>query len=158
MVRRRHAYHQRRGDGAAGRGPHPRPQQQQQQLQLRVVDAAAHHPRSSLDLAGTASACSWLSMDDDLMSPVYPTADDADDTHRWRPEKARPGCSRPILSNSSVHHFECVGLCEDISLRRGRFCARSLASYIRSFSKFHECSSFWGHYVFGLSVCMCVRA
>ena len=34
------------------------------------------------------------------------------------------------ISNSSMHHYECVALCKYISLQRGRFCARSLASYI----------------------------
>jgi len=33
-------------------------------------------------------------------------------------------------SNSSMHHYECVTLCKDISLQRGRFCTRSLASCI----------------------------
>jgi len=37
---------------------------------------------------------------------------------------------RQYQSNSSMHHYECVVLCKDISLQRGRFCARSLASYI----------------------------
>jgi len=32
-----------------------------------------------------------------------------------------------IQSNSSMHHYECVALCKDISLQRGRFCVRSLA-------------------------------
>ena len=32
-------------------------------------------------------------------------------------------------SNSSMHRYECVALCKDISLQRGRFCARSLASH-----------------------------
>jgi len=36
----------------------------------------------------------------------------------------------PMQSNSSMHHYECVALCKDISLQRGRFCARSLASCI----------------------------
>ena len=35
-----------------------------------------------------------------------------------------------IQSNSSIHHYECIELCKDISLQRGRFCTRSLASYI----------------------------
>ena len=31
-----------------------------------------------------------------------------------------------LQSNSSMHHYyECVALCKDISLQRGRFCARS---------------------------------
>ena len=34
-----------------------------------------------------------------------------------------------IQSNSSMHHYECIALCKDISLQRGRFCIRSLASY-----------------------------
>ena len=25
-----------------------------------------------------------------------------------------------------MHHYECIALCKDISLQRGRFCARSL--------------------------------
>ena len=29
-----------------------------------------------------------------------------------------------------MRHYECVALCKDISLQRGRFCARSLASCI----------------------------
>jgi len=33
-------------------------------------------------------------------------------------------------SSSSMHHYECVALCKDISLQRGPFCARSLASRI----------------------------
>ena len=36
----------------------------------------------------------------------------------------------PIQSNSSMHHYECIMLCKDISLQRGRFCTRSLASCI----------------------------
>ena len=35
-----------------------------------------------------------------------------------------------VRSNSSMHHYECVALCKDISLQRGRFCTRSLASCI----------------------------
>jgi len=38
--------------------------------------------------------------------------------------------SRPIQPNSSMHHYECVALCKDVSLQTGRFCARSLASCI----------------------------
>jgi len=41
-----------------------------------------------------------------------------------------PPCLIPVQSNSSMHHYECVALCKDISLQRGRFCARSLASCI----------------------------
>jgi len=41
----------------------------------------------------------------------------------------------PIKSSSSMHHNECVALCNDISLQRGRFCARSLASCIPRSSK-----------------------
>ena len=68
-----------RGDGVA-RGQHLQPQQQQQQQrQLHVVDTADHQ-RPSLDLAGTASACSWLSIYDDQQSPVN-AAPDTDDTH-----------------------------------------------------------------------------
>ena len=37
----------------------------------------------------------------------------------------------PIQSNSSMHHYECIALCKDISLQRGRFCARSLASRVK---------------------------
>jgi len=35
-----------------------------------------------------------------------------------------------IQSNSSMHCYEFVALCKDISLQRGQFCARSLASHI----------------------------
>ena len=35
-----------------------------------------------------------------------------------------------LQSNGSMHHYECVALCKDISLQRGRFCTRSLASCI----------------------------
>jgi len=38
-------------------------------------------------------------------------------------------------SNSSMHHYECTALCKVISLHRGRFCARSLASCIPRSSK-----------------------
>ena len=38
--------------------------------------------------------------------------------------------ANPVYSNSSMHHCECVVLCNDIGLQRGRFCARSLASSI----------------------------
>ena len=41
----------------------------------------------------------------------------------------RQGC-KSFQSNRSMHHYECVVLCKDISLQRGRFCARSLSSYI----------------------------
>jgi len=37
---------------------------------------------------------------------------------------------RLLNVNSSMLHYECVALCKDISLQRGRFCTRSLASYI----------------------------
>ena len=39
------------------------------------------------------------------------------------------------FSPSSMHHYECVALCKDISLQRGRFCTRSLASSIPRSSK-----------------------
>jgi len=42
----------------------------------------------------------------------------------------RASISPKLQSNSSMHHCECVALCKDISLQRGRFCARSLASCI----------------------------
>jgi len=35
-----------------------------------------------------------------------------------------------LLSSSSMHHYECVAPCKDISLHRGRFCTRCLASCI----------------------------
>ena len=38
-------------------------------------------------------------------------------------------------SNSNTHHYECIALCKDISLQRGRFCARSLASCMPRSSK-----------------------
>jgi len=40
----------------------------------------------------------------------------------------QPSVAGHYQSNSSMHHYECVALCKDISLhQRGRFCARSLA-------------------------------
>jgi len=46
-------------------------------------------------------------------------------------------------SISSMRHYKCVALRKDISLLRGQFCARSLASYIRDPAKTGhlECSS-----------------
>jgi len=38
-------------------------------------------------------------------------------------------------SNSSIHYYECIALCKDIGLQRGRFCTRSLVSYIPRSSK-----------------------
>ena len=43
-----------------------------------------------------------------------------------------------------MHHYECIALCKDNSLQRGRFCTRSLASsiYIQQRQVInHECSS-----------------
>jgi len=42
---------------------------------------------------------------------------------------------RQIISNSSMHCHECVVLCKDISLQRGWFCTRSLASCIPGYSE-----------------------
>jgi len=39
-------------------------------------------------------------------------------------------CQRVVQSNNSMHHCECIVLCKDISLQRGRFCTRSVAAYI----------------------------
>jgi len=39
-----------------------------------------------------------------------------------------------------MHHYKCVALCKDISLQRGRFCARSVAS---CFSRYSEDWSSW---------------
>ena len=41
-----------------------------------------------------------------------------------------PSLGEQSQSNSSMHRYECAELCKDISLQRGRFCARSLASCI----------------------------
>ena len=59
----------------------------------------------------------------------------------YAPEPARSNTRRqtqthththtpPIQSHSSMHHYECVALCKNISLQKGRFCTRSLASCI----------------------------
>ena len=56
----------------------------------------------------------------------------------------------PIQSNSSMHHYECVALCKDTSLQRGRFCARSLASCIQRSS---EDRSSWMFFI--QVVCCC---
>ena len=42
---------------------------------------------------------------------------------------------RLLNVNSSMHHYECIVLCKDISLQRGQFHARSLASCIPRSSK-----------------------
>jgi len=53
--------------------------------------------------------------------------------HQYSSSLSQPMCGSklpsrvPIQSNSSMQHYECVALCKDISLQRGRFCARSLA-------------------------------
>ena len=44
--------------------------------------------------------------------------------------KIETNIARKLQSNCSMHHYECVALCKDISLQRGRFCTRSLASCI----------------------------
>ena len=44
-------------------------------------------------------------------------------------------CSVYIQSYSSMHHYECIALCKDISLQKGRFCTRSPASCIPRSSK-----------------------
>jgi len=38
-------------------------------------------------------------------------------------------------TSSSMRHYECAALCKDISLQRGRFCTRSLASCIQRSSE-----------------------
>ena len=40
------------------------------------------------------------------------------------------GIGKDIYHIYSMHHYECVAMCKDTSLQRGRFCARSLASWI----------------------------
>ena len=35
-----------------------------------------------------------------------------------------------LQSHTGMHHYECIALCKDISMQRGRFCTRSLASCI----------------------------
>jgi len=49
----------------------------------------------------------------------------------------------PELECSSMHHYERVALCKDISLQSGRFCARSKppVSLNRAKTGHHECSS-----------------
>ena len=34
----------------------------------------------------------------------------------------------PVQSSSIMHHYECVVLCKDISLQRGRFCVHQIFS------------------------------
>ena len=48
----------------------------------------------------------------------------------WHNNFWASACPRRIQSNSGMHHYKCIALCKDISLQRGWFCARSLASYI----------------------------
>jgi len=38
------------------------------------------------------------------------------------------GIGKDIYHIYSMLHYECVAMCKDTSLQRGRFCARSLAS------------------------------
>jgi len=52
-------------------------------------------------------------------------------------------------SNSSMHHCECVSVCNDISLQRGRFCARPLASCIPRSSKDRSSRMFFIQVVHG---------
>ena len=52
-------------------------------------------------------------------------------------------------SNSSTHHYECVALCKDTSLQRGRFCTRSLASCIPRTSEDRSSWMFFIHVVCG---------
>jgi len=73
--------------------------------------------------------------DDSSTAPVNTAAAAAAGT-RWR-LAANDSCDASVLisllarsqSTSSIHRYECVALCKDISLQRGR-CARSLASCI----------------------------
>jgi len=51
-------------------------------------------------------------------------------TGDWHNNFWASACPRKIQSNSGMHHYVFVTLCKDTSLQRGRFCARSLASYI----------------------------
>ena len=48
-----------------------------------------------------------------------------------------------IQSTSSMYHYECIALCKDISLQRGRFCTRSLASCIPRSSKDRSSRTFF---------------
>ena len=52
-----------------------------------------------------------------------------------------------IQSNTSMHHYECVALCKYTGLQRGRFCARSLASYIPRSS---EDTSSWMFFIYSM--------
>ena len=47
--------------------------------------------------------------------------------HDWGLRNMQQDCQ--FHSNSSMHHCECIALGKDISLQRGWFCTRSLASY-----------------------------
>ena len=55
-----------------------------------------------------------------------------------------------IKSTSSMYHYECIALCKDISLQRGRFCARSLASCIPRSSEDRSSRMFFIQVVHGL--------
>ena len=65
--------------------------------------------------------------------------------HRSRPQSL--ALLNPIQSNNIMHHCECIALCRDISLQRGRFCARSLTSCIRRSSKVLSSWMFFIHVV-----------
>jgi len=57
-----------------------------------------------------------------------------------------------VQSNSSMHCCECIVLCKDISLQRGRFCARSLVSCIPRSSKVRSSWMFFIQVVHGRPV------
>jgi len=56
-------------------------------------------------------------------------------SRRFAPASKPYKKTKCLQSNSSMHHYECIALCKDISLPRGWFCTRSLASCIPRSSK-----------------------
>jgi len=54
-----------------------------------------------------------------------------------------------LQSNSTMHHYECIALCKDISIQRGRFCTRSVASYIPRSSEGRSSWMFFVQFVRG---------
>ena len=77
--------------------------------------------------------------------------------HSFQPRSRQSAVCRkqnpyPIQSTSSMQHYECVALSKDISLQRGRFCTRSLASCIPRSS---EDRSSWMFFIQVVHGCHC---
>ena len=103
------------------------------QTDRRVVARRPNRRRSKNNLSRRVSAESASTRPADRASRRF--ADfGSGDLHRSIISPPRRGCGArrriyPVQSHSSMHRYECVALCKDISLQTGRFCARFLASW-----------------------------